>query len=107
MGTLGVEQFPSCISNHFLLDKVLQQFCNTIATNNNNKNMHQFGVAHEKDSIKQKDLSFQKDGQKRKVVIKIEFTHLPDCNILPLFKGFQIKLFKRFKKTTIFLPKKT
>ena len=39
----------------------------------------------EKDSVKQKGLSFKDDGM---MVIKIEFTPLPDCNILPFFKGF-------------------
>ena len=39
----------------------------------------------EKDAFKEKVLSFQKQGQKRKLVIKIEFTPLPFCNILPFF----------------------
>ena len=34
-------------------------------------------------------LSLQEDGSKRKIVIKIEFTPLPDCNILLFLKGFQ------------------
>ena len=33
------------------------------------------------------DYFFQEDGQKRKMVIKIEFI-LSDCNILPFFKWF-------------------
>ena len=37
----------------------------------------------EKDAIKEKVLSFKDDGQKRKMVVKIEFTSLPDCNKLP------------------------
>ena len=32
---------------------------------------------------------FQKDGQKHKMVIKIEFTPLSDCNILSFFKGLK------------------
>ena len=28
---------------------------------------------------------FQEDGQKRKMVIKIEFTPLSDCNIFPFY----------------------
>ena len=31
---------------------------------------------------------FQEDGQKRKLVSKIEFTPLSDCKILSFFKGF-------------------
>ena len=40
----------------------------------------------EKDAVKQKVLSFQEDGQKRKMVIKIEFTALSDCKIVPFKK---------------------
>ena len=32
--------------------------------------------------------SFREDSQKRKVVIKIEFTPLSDCRIVPFLKGF-------------------
>ena len=40
----------------------------------------------EKDTVKQKVVSFQEDGQKRKIVIKIEFTplSLSDCKIVSL-----------------------
>ena len=45
----------------------------------------------EKDATKQKVLSFQKVNQKRKIVIKIEFTpHSPDRKIFPFKKGFKI-----------------
>ena len=43
----------------------------------------------EKDAIKQKVLSFNDDGQKRNMVVKIKFTLLPHCNNLPFFKGFK------------------
>ena len=44
----------------------------------------------EKDAVKQKVLSFHKDGQKQKMVIKIEFTLLSsDCKMLPFLKGFK------------------
>ena len=33
-------------------------------------------------------LSLQEDGRKCKMVTKIKFTPLPDCNILPFFKRF-------------------
>ena len=38
-----------------------------------------------KNAVKQKVLSFQEDGQKRKMVIKIEFTplSLSECKIFP------------------------
>ena len=39
-----------------------------------------------KDATKQNVLSFQEVSQKRKIVIKIEFTPLADCNILPFLK---------------------
>ena len=41
-------------------------------------------------SIKQKVLSFQEDGKKRKMVIKIEFTplSLSNCKIVHFKKGF-------------------
>ena len=39
----------------------------------------------------------QEDGQKRKMVIKIEFTPLSDCNIFPFFKGFWGFKNKHFK----------
>ena len=48
----------------------------------------------QKDAIKQKIVSLQEHGQKRKIVIKIEHTPLPDrdCNILPFFKGLKNKV---------------
>ena len=49
--------------------------------------------------MQQKVIFFQEDGQKRKLVIKIEFTprsHSPDCNIFPFKKGF--KNCKRIKR---------
>ena len=33
-------------------------------------------------------LFLQEDGRKRKLVIKIEFTPLPDLEIVPFLKGF-------------------
>ena len=33
--------------------------------------------------------SLKDDSQKRKTVVKIEFTPLSHCNILPFFKGFK------------------
>ena len=48
----------------------------------------------EKDAVKQKVISFKDDGQKSKMVVKIEFTPLPPCNILPFFKGFKIGALK-------------
>ena len=42
----------------------------------------------EKNATKQKVLSFQEVGKKRKMVIKIEFTPLPHRKILPFYKGF-------------------
>ena len=46
----------------------------------------------EKDAVKQKVLSFQEDGQKRKMVIKTEFTpelSLTDCKNFPFKRGFK------------------
>ena len=42
----------------------------------------------EKDVVKKKVLSFQEDGQKRKIVIKVEFTPLSDCKSFSFKKGF-------------------
>ena len=42
-----------------------------------------------KNMSKQKVLSFKVDGQKRKLVVKIEFTPLPDCNILSFLKSLK------------------
>ena len=42
----------------------------------------------QKDAVKQKVLYLQEDGQKRKMVIKIEFTPLSDCKIVSV-KGFK------------------
>ena len=39
----------------------------------------------EKDAGKEKVLPFQEDGQKRKMVVKIEFTPIPDWNFVPFF----------------------
>ena len=36
----------------------------------------------------EKVLSLKDAGQKRKMVVKIELTLPPDCNILPFFKWF-------------------
>ena len=49
-------------------------------------------------AVKQNVLSFQEDGQKCKmVIIKIEFSHLSDRNILPFFK----RVFKQHATTDI------
>ena len=40
------------------------------------------------DATKQKVLSYQEVGQKRKMVIKIKLTPLSDCEIFTLKKGF-------------------
>ena len=42
----------------------------------------------EKNAVKREVQFFQENGQKCKIVIKIEFTPLSDCNILPFFKSF-------------------
>ena len=39
--------------------------------------------------MQKKVISFQEDSQKRKMVIKSEFTPLSDCKIVPFFKGFK------------------
>ena len=38
---------------------------------------------------------FEEDGQKHKMVIKIQFTPFPDCNILPFLKGLKKIVQKR------------
>ena len=42
-----------------------------------------------KNAVKKKVLSFQEDGKKRKMGIKIEFTPRLDCKILLFKKGFK------------------
>ena len=53
----------------------------------------------EKDAIKQKVLSFKKDGQRRKMVIKSEFTPLSDRTS---FKNIEGHLLTKKVKLTLY-----
>ena len=40
------------------------------------------------DEVLQKVIYFKDDGQKRKMVVKFEFTPHPHCKMFPFYKGF-------------------